>query len=76
MKHLEHYGKEKYNLSPMFVFGTEKTNLINQVWISLEKEHSEEEGVTGVRKELWIVEEDEQNKEWKFICYSNNDQIT
>ena len=59
MKLIEQYGKEKYNLKPDFVFGIEKSNMIIQIRISLESEHSEEEGVTGVRWELWIVEEDD-----------------
>lgn len=57
------------------MFGIEKTNLINQVRISLESEFSDGEEVPGIWKELWIVEEDEQWKEWKFICFSFNDQV-
>lgn len=47
-------------MKPDFVFGVEKTNLINQIRISLESEYSEGEEVPGIRKELWIVEEDDQ----------------
>lgn len=44
MKLIEQYGKEKYNLKPDFIFGIEKSNLIIQIWVSLESEYSEEQG--------------------------------
>ena len=80
MKALGSYAKTHYPQSiNRFLYGEERTNLINQLRISTnkmfvaqeyqgkEKNHADKEDNSLVQ-ELWIVKDDKQNKQWIFTC--------
>lgn len=76
MKALESYAKTHYaNSINRFLYGEERTNLINQLRISANKmvnqdfggkESSADKEDNSLIQELWIVKDDKQNKQWVF----------
>lgn len=77
MKALESYAKTHYaNTINRFLYGEERTNLINQLRISTNKmlvnqelqgkENDNDKEDNSLIQELWIVKDDKQNKQWIF----------
>ena len=77
IKALESYAKEMYpNNIYAFLYGEERTNLINQVRTlsasevpnDPEQDDTDKPGQETEYKELWIVRDDPANKQWVFMC--------
>ncbi|CAI2371002.1 unnamed protein product [Moneuplotes crassus] len=72
IKALDEYGKVTYPSElNSFLYGEEKTNIINQIRI-LQKEdlddHDIDHDSNHTIQQLWIVKDDPKNERWEFIC--------
>lgn len=73
IKALDEYVNQTYSTSlSSFLFGEERSNIINQIRVAhkpdIEESEIDNPNADPTSQELWIVKDDAKNSRWEFIC--------